>query len=1167
MPSAEKITKLLRGKNATPESVATLASDLLLGKVAVYLPNAGQFVFDLICDRMNDLVGKNFKQWKYSSELWMLWEKCWQELARSDLTKTARARSFANVKLLQVILDVLENVYQDSKQSSLELENKENKKPQEQRKGKKKLTNHRETDSKETIKTDIGSSVATNKHKFSSKSRTLLCCMFSCVSVFIDSGYILVEEFSAMGLLKSYTLVLLLDYENSKETDSWNDIIKNLYSIPRQSASYKPSTKAIAKYYNEILPSTLPLLAESPRTLLDSSYELLHTTFCQILFEGDSISLISQVKGQNNFISSISNPNIEYLFEQALHKLAPSDVKQCEVLYTALTANKPGTLSTSLLGSLSKLNRVLSPKFCEDIFQTESENKNTNFLLLSQILSIDTVLVHSKWKFVIDGSCKSTNFSSIISNLALGFVRAREYPTFLSDVYPYALNKSDSWEDDEVVAKLSTFVNELSGNQINTLAKDFTSNKAKKPLLLLLKGLLLCSSQKQNAAEQTLLDPEVKQDNSELSFYICCIYGEKALKNTSLPLVRKGKPYSYFDLCLHLRYAELTGSIDLIDQKELCKTVTALTPKETTFLLQRWIVLIDRLSALHTEVLKKFFSLPKDSSIEYLKRSGPVFFELPGLLNSMLTYISKSCIPHLDEILLLFPVAVIRKFFMEYIKTLCTKVQTDGTDIASVKALAYILERPTLSFDLETKESLFVSLMANGNSESLPFTRTIAINVWNAHLQNIRTERSNVFVQSVLKKVSKRLDMPEQADFGLAKCILSQNGTSTLDSAEKLTEKYAKAIAKALNDKNFESYIDFLNSVPLTSEKAKSTVRTILKTYGSITVSPESSSKLFGLLTATCDSSNATFVVSLFLALRNQLPTTCHEQLIESLQKFLDTLADKDKEKVISQVTVAFEDSPDEFTCPLLDVLVLLLSQICVENPETLIPIVVSILLTFATQVRQSKEEGTLLRILHCIAASLSTKQKVFGQYSVELTMELCNYVIASPIFGANVKMYEAVTGILSNLALFHRYRFSARFHLLNNTMTSLMQKLSKNEQFYSSTEAAAAYLRLMVTLCEPQVHLTTKTSNHLTSQAQIFKTAFRKHAHVLLLNFVSIHILNPFTGEVYEKVMVGIQSLFELLTSEEIKLVRNSLDSVGRTYLLTLYSNLKANSHWSDKK
>lgn len=1135
MTSAEKVTKLLRAKNSSPQKVALIGSDLLQGRIPAYLPNAGQFVFTLICDRMNDFTGKDFKTWKYSPELWELWYTCWQELETTPLSKQLRSKSFTNVKILQVVADVLQKVYTDSCNF-------------------KSFSEKSEASALENGSTIVNDGQAT-VHQLLPQGHHLVSAMFISLNRFMETGYILVDESSAMLLLHHYTKFLLLLFEADSETEAWTNFVSTIYRMPQESLTFKLSKKSVSKYYNEILPYKLALLCQSPRVILQQTYDFLYSAFCAMLFEGESHSFIAQIKSHNEFIDPLSDIQIEFLFKESLHRLAPNDISDCEAIYSGLTKSRLTQLCTTLLTMLSKLNRTLSPQFCKNIYDNELRNEPTNWLLIGQLLSIDTDLAVSKWTQVINSAYSSDEFTAIAQNIALGFVRAREYHVFLSEVYPYALDKSTAWKTKKLFETLSLHVAEMSRIQINQLAKDFIQRKQIMPLLVLAYGLFFSSAQLQEFNQDVFTDSSIVElDNSELLFYVYCLYGKRSYERkliSDLP----NKVTSYYDLCLKFRIVELSGNLGELDEKSLIEAIKLLNESEVKQLLTRWIVLIDKLPAIHQEVLNLLFSTSEEFVLSFFEDNAVVIFEHPQILRSLQNYIKTNEVLYFQKLMLSFPSIVLRTIFGDDLRTLCKKVSETPNNTEILNALNYVLQEPRHSLDVETQADYLLNLARSANNESLKIVVQMTQNVWNMHLRNKRHEDSKAYLTSFVSKLLKNLSKPKPGDLELAKCILSQDGTMTIVEADKLMEKFVKIVEKTIMKETFENQIDTLTGISLSSESSKKVILNILKQYGSEASSPETTTKLFDLAAKAYDHSHAAFVISLFVALRQQLDSDHHEELIQSLKLYIGKLPEAMYMRIYKVVFQSFDDVSEPFLCPLLDALVLMTPSAREQFSEDML--LTSSLLVFATHLVSCLDPATLLRILSFVSLSLNSSVS-FTQYSVEIVLEICNSTVKHFKGPSAEEIYISAITVLSHVILNQRHRLSSRYHLVICVLTCFMEALCKGGPLSKSSAAASAFLRLLVTLCEPQVYTTAQDSSQLTSRAAEFKDVFRKEAHIVLTNFISLHLTKPFTGEVYDKVIIAIHSLCCLLTNYEIQLVTQLLDSLSRVYLQSLYSNFK---------
>ena len=294
-----------------------------------------------------------------------------------------------------------------------------------------------------------------------------------------------------------------------------------------------------------------------------------------------------------------------------------------------------------------------------------------------------------------------------------------------------------------------------------------------------------------------------------------------------------------------------------------------------------------------------------------------------------------------------------------------------------------------------------------------------------------------------------------------------------------------------------------------------------------------------------------------------------HEDLINNLSVYFSRLPERVFKTDFCHVLLSFKDVPKDLLCPLLDLLIVMTSNLRKYTDDLNFDFFTASFLRINSHVRDCNSPKTLLRAMDCVAASFKQSLKASGQYPVELEIELCNTAAAllNDANDANAayaeQIYLSLASIFTKLIVQQRHRFFSRYHLVVGAMTTFLEPLSGNGPLKGSYASADAFKRMLVSLCEPQVYSSTRDSTKLTSLATMFKDAFRRHAHILLCNFISIHLSAPFTGDTYDKVMSGIYSLCGLMTKNDFKLARQHLDSQGQTYLQTLYSDGKSTNKW----
>lgn len=92
--TTEDITRRLRARDADPKDVAATAAAVIGGN-SVWLPNAPQFVLDLLCDRLKE------PHWRNTAEIWRLFTLAWTNCDSS------RSRSLRRVRIVETATAVL----------------------------------------------------------------------------------------------------------------------------------------------------------------------------------------------------------------------------------------------------------------------------------------------------------------------------------------------------------------------------------------------------------------------------------------------------------------------------------------------------------------------------------------------------------------------------------------------------------------------------------------------------------------------------------------------------------------------------------------------------------------------------------------------------------------------------------------------------------------------------------------------------------------------------------------------------------------------------------------------------------------------------------------------------------------------------------------------------
>lgn len=1121
--SAEAVTRFLRGKDSSPENVCNVVQALLSGGIPVYLPNSTRFVFELVCDRLNDFNGKNFKLWKLHPGIWDLLSRLWTAMGVNEADREDRTRSFRRVKVVAIITSVLNSL----------------------------------------------------ASKYEEK---LLQSMFLCVELIMATGYVDVDEFTGVGLLKSYSsLVNFIDNDTIDKSpfDHWSKIISRLLELPRKSATFKPSKKAAARFFVEPLPVILNILAHRKNDELTSTYAMLKEQLEVSVF-GEESPLSSQIVSIASS-EDLSAEGAEYLFQETITHLASGDIALCETVYVKIT-NHFTSLAEKLLGVLSRINRTLSSSFFGEIFISEMAKSKQNWRLIGYLLHLDPELAISKWEDAVQATTKISADESfaLADNLAHGFIRARDFSQFMRQVYPAGIkNSANVWQDDQMIEILAPKVNELSGNQISALIRHFMDAGDKLSLSILLHGLLFCPLAKQKMLENLFQDYNFCQKGwSEVAYLVLCIYGQSILDVQTDILEKVGSGFSKYDVYLKLRVAELSGDLSLVDAKEATKLITKLDARNLLLFAQRWLVILDSFPDIHAELFKKMLELlSKLQMLSFFQGQSDIIYELPQFMRGFLKALRLISISYRDELFCCFPAIVFRKYFNYYIHLISEEAIADPDNIIARETLKHILQEPSLSSNIERDLGKLRTLLNSSKPETTEVSMDIARSIWSSHLHNIKDSNSSTYVVDALKTLVKAMKKPSNGDFALVQVILSIPTVKGIEEIQKLYQELCYKFVTAVRKLKMpiEEQMVALSEIPLeVSEEVRSAIKELTKEIGSQASTTSTQIRLFALVvkSSSLNISNAFFITSLFVAIcLNECEDDKIQFMLKQLNHYYKELSNDNFMEIYRHVLHTLEDAPASYIPYLIDILSLLAPMLKKAHQQEHSQLFVATLLTVALQKRLADHALPLIRFLSAITLMLSDHIWICTQYSVELIISFGD-LIASDLdnIDSSEKIYIAVIQMESYVVLFHRYRLTSRYHLIIGVCSRLMVPLASGNPLEDSKPAAAAYARLLTTLSEPQVLAYTKESDSLTSQAAASKKLLRKHAHILVVNYVHLQLTHALVSAVNEAVLPGVYSVLGLLSRVEMQLVNQCLDSLGQTYFKSLYGGYRDHGKWRDQ-
>ncbi|RCK57705.1 hypothetical protein Cantr_06372 [Candida viswanathii] len=1116
LDTAEGVTKFLRSKDASLADIVSTASSLLDDLLDIYLPGKKLFVLNLLCDRLNDKSNGKFGKWKFDINVWKLFIKTWEELSHDKLE---REKSIQKLKIIEIAVILLNQ----------------------------------------------------------SHDNEVLEAMFQFLEILLKESHIEADENLAVQLLKSFIehKDMLADQE---KVLTWTELVRDIYTRAALKLTLEGSKKFYNKFFEECGFSLIRFLLESNQQLSSSIVEEL---LIQRVFDEESIQYF-----QSNLERALKKQEVDagiliYLYQITVDQLAAKHMKICEETYSIISSKYP-SLSEKLLSILASSNNTISHEFIESIYKTEIADKNfkdLNWAMVKYIFEIDSELASKKSGFLFKTYQSHFGLDDKVLPVGKvivdGYLKNRELVEFFTKIWPRAIKRDELWESDSFIDKVAETVKSFSGKQLKNVIETCYSLELechRAIFMAITKGLTSSPVRLVEAVKPTLLDQNEYFNSKEnfwgIRYYLLCCFG----KEFSIP-DRILKPD--IDLYYHYTVFRLLELRVITDYSKSNQEYFMATIKDHlgsfTKMFRRWLVIFNHF--FDRETLSKLLALAHNQIV-----FNDVFFEQTKLTTALIKFILDDIVERVP-LLHKIPIVCFNKSQKKKILNNLMELDLSKEVLETIK---YMLLQPSLLSKLEIDSSNLLKLLKAADRNTRDIKQDIVKTVWKNNIQQVKREDIEDYVLDTLANVNKHLSSKEAhvidaPETELALIILSNT------HEEVLTQGIAPSYAEL--KKNFTMYcIDNLNkgsrkSVPEIAWLIRALVvcssdtlnyedvKVFLSGLGGRTLSDKAiQSAVFELICQTIpiDYRGVVYVLSLFTALKSE-GTPEYNCLVDFLKKVATN------PELFLQVYQFFvkslRDVPVEFTGSFVQISCALLDATTKETNSAACN--AASFSFFIDTMKKSDDDDMILFILSNLRDLLTSKAWMFNQYLLETTFVIINRAIRGlPDLKKQEDVYILASQVMSHILLYHRFKIATRHHLILNVVSSLLEPLAngrtQSTALSTNENAGAAYARLLSNLCEPIERVGDKMT-HLTTSANYFKKILRRHLPVLLSNYIHFSLKYTFSRVVNDAIILGVYSIFDVLSQAELRTVNASLDYGGRSLYKTLYNDYKDHGKWKD--
>lgn len=269
-------------------------------------------------------------------------------------------------------------------------------------------------------------------------------------------------------------------------------------------------------------------------------------------------------------------------------------------------------------------------------------------------------------------------------------------------------------------------------------------------------------------------------------------------------------------------------------------------------------------------------------------------------------------------------------------------------------------------------------------------------------------------------------------------------------------------------------------------------------------------------------------------------------------------------------------------------------------NPKASEPLLIQIYSTLCRRLVQVKEIRAIILTLRCMSLLLEKevskvhyhrkthadpygKPLIISQWHIDSTLAAISKT-SSHIASVNQErhaglIFSSLCKLFNCLLVVHRMKLGGRYHLIIPALQSLLRNLfvsyRKNEAsvrtatspFNLGRAHAAAYGRLLTTICDPSVSAVTrprKRSRHdLNDETKKARNIAGQHLQYLIMDFCNNQLKGRLEPEIKAALTPGLYAIFDVMSQEVMRTINAAMDSSSQSIFKALYEDYRRSGRW----
>ena len=170
--------------------------------------------------------------------------------------------------------------------------------------------------------------------------------------------------------------------------------------------------------------------------------------------------------------------------------------------------------------------------------------------------------------------------------------------------------------------------------------------------------------------------------------------------------------------------------------------------------------------------------------------------------------------------------------------------------------------------------------------------------------------------------------------------------------------------------------------------------------------------------------------------------------------------------------------------------------------------------------------------------------------------------------------IFSNLCKLFNVLLVIHRMKLGGRYHLIITALQSLLQNLfisyrknvasvrTMTSPFNLREAHAAAYGRLLTTICDPTVSAVTrprKRSRHeLNDETKKARNIAGQHLQYLIMYYCNNQLKGRLKPEIKAALMPGFYAIFDVMSQEVMRTINAAMDSSSQSIFKALYQDYR---------